>query len=61
MTDLPRALPRFTRDLRQLWDEVGTPRLPAEPTDAHDALADARHNLARWAVIGPLGGYRPIE
>jgi hypothetical protein len=59
MPDLPRALPRFTRDLRQLWDEVGSPPLPAEPSDQHDALADARHNLARWSVLAPLAGYKP--
>ncbi len=61
MTALPRALPRFTRDLRQLWDEVGNPTLPAEPADQHDAVADARHNLARWAVLAPLAGYQPLD
>ena len=51
MPDLPRALPRFTRDMRQRWDDVGRPDLPPAPEDAHDALADARHNLAKWEVI----------
>ena len=51
MPALPRQLPRFTRDLRQRWEDVGKPKLPAAPADAHDALADARHNLERWAVI----------
>lgn len=51
MPDLPRALPRFTRDLRQRWEDVGKPELPPAPDDAHDALADARHNLRRWGVI----------
>src|SRR5688500_10884999 len=51
MPALPREIPRFTRDLRQRWDDVGRPKLPAPPVDAHDALADARHNLARWKVI----------
>ncbi|MHB8340197.1 MAG: polyadenylate-specific 3'-exoribonuclease AS [Mycobacteriales bacterium] len=54
MTALPERLPRFTRDLRQLWEEVGCPALPPPPADAHDALADARHNLARWQVLAPL-------
>jgi hypothetical protein len=44
-------LPRFTRELRQRWEDVGKPSLPTPPSDAHDALADARHNLARWRVI----------
>ncbi|WP_424185105.1 polyadenylate-specific 3'-exoribonuclease AS [Actinokineospora sp. G85] len=51
MPALPRAIPRFTRDLRQRWDDVGKPALPPPPADAHDALADARHNLTRWRVI----------
>jgi hypothetical protein len=51
MPALPRAIPRFTRDLRQRWEDVGKPRLPARPADAHDALADARENLERWKLI----------
>jgi hypothetical protein len=54
MPELPRALPRYTRDLRQMWEEVGSPELPPEPSDAHDALADARYNLVRWKVSAPL-------
>ncbi len=51
MPALPRALPRFTRELRQRWEDAGKPPLPPAPADAHDALADARHNLSRWRVI----------
>jgi len=51
MPALPRPLPRFTRELRQRWEDAGRPPLPAPPQDAHDALADARHNLARWHTI----------
>ncbi|GAA4388491.1 polyadenylate-specific 3'-exoribonuclease AS [Tsukamurella soli] len=51
MTALPRALPRFTRELKQLWDFSGRPALPPAPSDAHDALADARHNLAKYRAI----------
>ncbi|ATE53049.1 MULTISPECIES: polyadenylate-specific 3'-exoribonuclease AS [Actinosynnema] len=54
MPALPRSLPRFTRDLRQRWEDVGKPALPAPPQDAHDALADARHNLVKWKVIEEL-------
>ena len=54
MPQLPRPLPRFTRDLRQLWEEAGSPALPPEPADSHDALADARYNLVRWRVSAPL-------
>ncbi|WP_019808620.1 polyadenylate-specific 3'-exoribonuclease AS [Saccharomonospora halophila] len=51
MPAMPRTLPRFTRDLRQRWEDLGRPRLPGAPDDAHDALADARHNLERWRVL----------
>jgi hypothetical protein len=50
MTALPREIPRFTKDLRQLWDDRGRPALP-DASGRHDALVDARHNLARWAVL----------
>ena len=51
MRALPRALPRFTHELKQRWEDLGRPPLPPAPRDAHDALADARHNLARWRAM----------
>lgn len=51
MVDLPTALPRYTNELRQHWDQHGRPSLPPVPKDAHDALADARHNLAKFDAI----------
>src|SRR6185437_5601330 len=51
MPALPRQLPRFTRELRQRWDDAGQPPLPPKPTGSHDALVDARYNLARWQAI----------
>jgi hypothetical protein len=51
MPALPRAIPRFTKELRQRWDDLGRPPLPEVPSDQHDALADARHNLARWRAM----------
>jgi hypothetical protein len=55
MPALPRRIPHFTKDLRQLWDECGRPTLPAPEERRHDALADARHNLARWRVMSAQG------
>jgi hypothetical protein len=52
MRALPRAIPRFTHELKQRWEDAGRPPLPPAPADQHDALADARHNLARWQAIG---------
>jgi hypothetical protein len=51
MPALPREIPRFTKDLRQRWDDLGRPPLP-EARGRHDALVDARHNLARWRAMG---------
>lgn len=51
MRALPRAIPRFTHELKQRWEDAGAPPLPPAPPDAHDALADARHNLDRWRAI----------
>ena len=51
MPALPREIPRFTKDLRQLWDDRGRPVLPDSVERRHDALVDARHNLARWLVL----------
>jgi hypothetical protein len=54
MPALPRPIPRFTKDLRQLWDDLGRPPLPGAGRDQHDALADARHNLERWRAMEAL-------
>jgi hypothetical protein len=51
MPALPRELPRFTKDLRQRWDDLGKPALP-NAQGRHDALVDAKHNLARWRAMG---------
>lgn len=51
MPELPRAMPRFTRELRQEWDLLGRPALPDQPTGRHHALEDARHNARIWAVL----------
>jgi hypothetical protein len=56
MPALPREIPRFTKDLRQLWDDLGQPPLPGAAADRHDALVDARHNLARWRAMAKLRG-----
>jgi len=53
MPALPREIPRFTKDLRQLWDDQGRPVLPDAKDQRHDALVDARHNLARWRAMAP--------
>ena len=51
MTALPRAIPRFTLDVRQLWEHLGRPRLPKQPAGLHDALSDARHVKVKWEAL----------
>lgn len=51
MPALPREIPRFTKDLRQRWDDLDCPPLPSAAAARHDALVDARHNLARWNAM----------
>jgi hypothetical protein len=50
MPALPREIPRYTKDLRQRWDDLGQPALPTA-SGRHDALVDARHNLMRWNAM----------
>jgi hypothetical protein len=57
MPALPREIPRFTKDLRQRWDDLGCPPLPAV-VGRHDALVDARHNLLRWNAMNKAGAAR---
>jgi len=54
MRALPRLIPRFTHELRQLWEDASAPPLPPQPADQHDAIADAQHNLARWRAVMAL-------
>ena len=51
MPALPRAFPRFTLDVRQLWEHLGRPPLPVQETGLHDALADARHVAVKYEAL----------
>lgn len=44
MMDLPKAFPMYCRDIKQLCDEKGNPKLPEQGKGEHNALADARWN-----------------
>jgi hypothetical protein len=51
MMDLPTGFPKFCRDLKQLSVDVGSPKHLADPTDEHNALADARWNRDLYAFL----------
>lgn len=64
MRGLPREIPRFTRELKQYWEFAGCPVLPPVPNGNHDALVDARHNLAKFRACEaqlPLGKRNKIS
>jgi len=44
MMDLPKGFPMYTRDIKQLCDELGNPQLPEQGKGEHHALADAKWN-----------------
>lgn len=54
MSDLPTGIPMWTNDIRQEAERLGNPQLPEQPGGVHNALADARHNLARAQVLDAL-------
>jgi hypothetical protein len=41
MMDLPEGMPMYTKDVKQLCDSLGNPKLPEIGKDEHDALFDA--------------------
>lgn len=51
MMDLPKGWPMYCRDIKQLCDERGNPKLPSVGKDEHHALADARWNRAAWEFL----------
>jgi hypothetical protein len=51
MPELPRHFPRFTLDVRQLWEHLGCPPMPVQESGLHDALADARHVKVRYEAL----------
>jgi hypothetical protein len=46
MVDLPDGIPMWTNDLKQEAVRLGNPTMPEQQGREHNALSDARHNLA---------------
>ena len=55
MIDLPNGWPMYCRDLKQLLDDNGNPKMP-KPIQEHNALSDAQWN---WWVYRKLKGIGP--
>lgn len=54
MVDMPRGIPWFTRDLKQVHAAQGYPTIPENNDTLHHALADARWNVDLADVLGVL-------
>lgn len=51
MMDLPKGWPMYCRDIKQLCDDKGNPRLPEQGKGEHHALADAKWNRLAWLFL----------
>lgn len=51
MMDLPKGWPMYCRDIKQLCDDLGNPKLPDQSGAEHDALQDARWNRQAWDFL----------
>jgi hypothetical protein len=54
MLDLPKGWPRYCRDVKQLADSLGNPRLPKQTSTEHHALADAKWTREAWLFLNGL-------
>ena len=48
MMQLPKGWPMYCRDLKQLCDTLGNPKLPEQTSQEHHALADAMWTRDAW-------------
>lgn len=51
MMDLPKGWPMYCRDVKQLCDDLGNPKLPEQTSTKHHALADARWTREAWEFL----------
>lgn len=51
MMQLPKGWPMYCRDVKQLCDALGNPRLPKQESAKHNALADALHVKLMWEFL----------
>lgn len=48
MMDLPNGWPMYCRDVKQLCDSIGNPKLPQQESQEHNAMADALWTKQAW-------------
>lgn len=58
MMDLPEGWPKYCRDVKQLCDALGNPKLPEMIGQEHNALADAVWTRGAWEFLQRRQGFR---
>lgn len=58
MIDLPKGWPMYCRDIKQLCDDLGNPKLPTQGKGEHNALADARWNRSAYEFLKCFQGVK---
>lgn len=61
MIDLPKGWPMYCRDVKQLCDSMGNPRLPQNGSGPHHALSDARWIKSTFAWLESFASDRAYE
>lgn len=51
MMDLPKGWPMYCRDIKQICDMAGNPKLPDQKTQEHHALEDALWAKDAWSFL----------
>lgn len=51
MIDLPKGWPMYCRDIKQLCDAKGNPKLPEQKNKEHNALHDAQWNMEAYKFL----------
>lgn len=51
MMDLPKGWPMYCRDVKQLCDSLGNPKLPEQVGGEHHALSDAKWTKQAWEFL----------
>lgn len=54
MIDLPKGWPMYCRDIKQLCDSLGNPKLPEQNSIEHDALNDALWNKRAFEFLSGI-------
>lgn len=56
MINLPKGWPMYCRDVKQLCDQLGNPKLPEQSSTEHHALEDARWTKQAWEFLQKAQG-----